>query len=190
MEIVIPPYTPHSSFQIICRVYNRNTHPRMQSQQACIAGNDKFGSPVQRDFQELVVLRIAALADQLNDGYELDRASDLRENKSAIPPACVTIELRAAENFVSSFIVSSEKITTPWSKAWSTTRRGVERGKMTALANTLVSRMRRPKIRMNRRASIFQNVGKYFFSHCASGGLNTDTIHSFLKLATLNLRMR
>src|SRR5450631_440474 len=53
---------------------------------------------------------------------------------------------------------------------------------MMALANTLVSTTRRPRIRMDRYASIFQNVGKYFFSHSASHGLSTDVVHRLLKL--------
>jgi len=41
----------------------------MHPQQIRIARNDHIGSPIQRYFQELVVLRVAALADKLNDGY-------------------------------------------------------------------------------------------------------------------------
>jgi hypothetical protein len=40
---------------------------------------------------------------------------------------------------------------------------------------------------MNRRASVFQNVGEYFLGHSVSAGLSTDAVHGLQELSDVDL---
>jgi|SRR5258707_2426836 len=70
----------------------------MQHQQIRIARNDHICPSIQCNFQKLVVLRIAAFADKLNDRHELGGARELPEKELTLFPADVSIQLSPEEN--------------------------------------------------------------------------------------------
>src|SRR5258708_11037129 len=72
----------------------------MQHQQIRIARNDHICPSIQCNFQKLVVLRIAAFADKLNDRHELGGARQLPEKEMTLFPADVSIQLSPEENVI------------------------------------------------------------------------------------------
>jgi hypothetical protein len=65
----------------------------MHLQQISIPGDNHIRSAIERDFQELIVFRIAALADTLDDWYEFGDSCDQSDELHTLFDSHVTIEL-------------------------------------------------------------------------------------------------
>src|SRR5579871_1098112 len=70
----------------------------MHPQQIGVASENQLCSAIQRYFQKLVVPRIAAFPDKLNDGNEFGGAAESTQEKHAILRAYIMIKFWAGEN--------------------------------------------------------------------------------------------
>lgn len=121
----------------------------MESQQIGLAGEDQLCLAVQRDFEKLVVLGVAASMDGIDDRYKLGQASQQTQELLAVFETDVAVEFRARQDIGSSFIVASETSRMPTPTALRTACPGNEEGSRRRLTSAFVSTTMRSRVRIN-----------------------------------------
>lgn len=151
-----------------------------KGEEVMIARDDVVGPAGEREFEELVVLRVAADRYALGNLDQIDASENAPRNTSRSPGVMYAASLGRRSVRISSAVVSAEARSTPWTCATSNARRGVDRGNASALTMTLVSSTKRCRV-----SALIHDVFELLLREAALLHPSSDDVHDLAERSRL-----
>jgi hypothetical protein len=159
----------------------------MHRPQIRISSNDHIRSPIQRNFQKPVVRRVAAFADQLNDGHELGCTPELGQEQHTFFDADIMIEFVSGKDLsqLGHGRLGKKQDALAPRFGDSLTRNGTDQHD--SADEDVGINDKATDLLHESLASVLQDVGKNLLGHSPRRGLSTDSVHDAFELVVVDL---